>query len=510
MSRPPRRPRGARRLLAAAVTAGLAGSALVGCSTPPPTAAVKRPAGRPNIVFVLTDDLSWNLVRFMPHVEQMERDGVTFEDYFVTDSLCCPSRASIFTGELPHDTGVYSNTGSDGGFREFDRRDDEERTFALALSKVGYDNAMMGKYLNGYQPWFTIGRDKGGHPPGWDEWDVAGDGYPEFDYDLNEDGRIVHYGTEPQDYLTDVLSERATDFIDRAATKHRPFLLEVATFAPHSPFVPAPRDAKLFPGLQAPRTPAFNRADTVGNPVWLRAYKPLTRRQIAIIDEDYRLRAQSVVAVDEMIGRLEATVAARGLSDDTYFVFSSDNGLHMGEHRMMPGKMTAFDTDIHVPLIVAGPGIAAGSKVTRLTENIDLCPTFEQLGHAKVAATVDGTSLVPLLFDEPVASWRKAVLIEHHGPDFDKADPDYPPPASGNPPSYEAMRLQDAIYVEYADGEREYYDLATDPYELRNIVGELPASRLATLHAELEALEHCHGGVSCHRAEALEDSGGSS
>ena len=485
------------------VALALAAAGLAGCSSSA-ARTIGHEVARPNIVFVLTDDLSSNLVKYMPHVLAMERNGATFTSYFVTDSLCCPSRASIFTGELPHDTGVYSNTGIDGGFRVFQRRGLDSKTFAVALAGVGYDNAMMGKYLNGYQPQFTLHGQANWIAPGWSEWDVAGDGYPEFDYTLNEDHRLVHYGSAAKDYLTTVLQQRATSFVAAASRRKRPFLLEVATFAPHSPYVPAPEDAGRFADVAAPRTAAFDRADTLDGPAWLKAYPPLSASQEATIDEDFRKRVESVQAVDRMIGALEASVAKAGKTNDTYFVFSSDNGLHMGEHRMMPGKMTAFDTDIRVPLVVVGPGIAPGRTISQLAENIDLCPTFEQMGGATVPSSVDGTSLVPLLFGRATGAWRKAVLVEHHGPDFNVADPDFPPPASGNPPSYEAMRLHDAVYVEYADGEREYYDTATDPAELRNLAGTLPPAVLARLHAELAALERCHGGAACAAAERLE------
>src|SRR5205807_9624991 len=139
----------------------------------------------------------------MPHVEALARDGMTFSDYFVSDSLCCPSRASILSGRFPHDTGVYSNAGPHGGFHVFHDRGEESDTFATALQSVGYRTAMMGKYLNGYRPSATLGRADPYVPPGWDEWDVAGDGYPGFDYSLNENGTVVPYGHEPGDYLTD-------------------------------------------------------------------------------------------------------------------------------------------------------------------------------------------------------------------------------------------------------------------------------------------------------------------
>src|SRR5919204_80332 len=156
-----------RRLAAVAVIVVLAGVA-VGRTAPTPAAAAARP---PNVVFVLTDDLSWNLVRYMPHVQQMRRRGVTFARYFVTDSLCCPSRSSIFSGRFPHNTRVFTNKPPDGGFEVFSGRGEERSTFATALQARGYHTAMMGKYLNGYLPVTRY------VPPGWNEWDGAGNAY---------------------------------------------------------------------------------------------------------------------------------------------------------------------------------------------------------------------------------------------------------------------------------------------------------------------------------------------
>ena len=466
------------------------GSAATSSATP----SAAKTATRPNVVFVLTDDLSWNLVRHMPHVQALRRRGLTFSRYVVTDSLCCPSRSSIFTGRFPHDTGVFTNTGADGGYHVFRDRGWETRTFGTSLAARGYRTAMMGKYLNGYFPIH-------GEPPGWTTWEGAGNAYPEFNYNLNENGAIVHYGAAPADYLTDVLAGKGTAFIDAAAAARRPFALEIATFAPHQPATPAPRHANLFPGAQVPRGGAFNRAN-VDAPKWLATRPPLTPEQIAGLDALYRKRLQSIQAVDEMIGRLEDALRARGLLDSTYFVFSSDNGFHMGEHRLAQGKMTAFDTDIRVPLIVAGPGVPRGKTSTRLVQNIDLHPTFVALAGGTPAPGVDGRSLVPLLRGRKRLQWRTAALIEHHGPDTNGADPDMPVPGSGNPISYEAIRLAKSVYVEYRGGDREYYRIDRDRDEMRNVYGKLGRRIQARLHARVRALANCHGGRSCWKAGA--------
>jgi N-acetylglucosamine-6-sulfatase len=485
-----------------AIALGCALLALSGCGgehSPPRAAA--PPAGarvvRPNIVFVLTDDLASNLVRYMPHVLQLEHAGETFSNYFVTDSLCCPSRASILTGRFPHDTRVFDNSPPEGGYATFSERGEQSETFAVALQRAGYRTALMGKYLNGYTPDARGGSQV---PPGWSEWDVAGDGYPEYGYHMNSDGHVRAYGYSPRDYLTNVIARKGLAFIDRSAAAHRPFLLELATFAPHSPYTPAPSDYGKFRGLRAPRTPAFN-AFGHDEPAWLRSFAALGPRQTATIDRKFRMRAQAVQAVDRMIGSIEQELAAKGLARATYIVFSSDNGLHMGEHRLQPGKLTAFDTDIKVPLVVTGPGVPAGRTVSAMSENIDLCPSFEQLAGAPVPASVDGHSLVSLLHGHRAHGWRKQILVEHHGRVQDRGDPDLPAQGSGNPPSYEAIRTSDSLYVEYATGEREFYDLARDPFELDNIASRLAPARLRRLHRTLTAIERCHGARACWRAQ---------
>ncbi len=477
--------------------------AVAGCTSPPAgsspaghassgSASPRAAAQRPNFVFVLTDDLSWNLVSHMPHVQALEKAGMTMSKYYVVDSLCCPSRSAIFTGMYPHDDGVFTNAGNDGGYTAFNKHGDQSKTWAVALHNAGYRTAMMGKYLNQYEPKDPI-------PPGWDEWDVAGNGYPEFDYTLNEDGQRQHYGSQPQDYLTDVLSGRATSFIDTSAAARKPFMLEVATFAPHAPYTPAPRYAHAAKSLTYPQTPAYDRLPS-DPPSWLKAQPPLSAAEEQYINTTYQQRVEADLSVDDMIGHLEAQLRAKGLARNTYFIFSSDNGYHMGEYRLDPGKQTAFDTDIHVPLIVAGPGVPAGRVASQLTSNVDLAPTFETLAGLTVPADVDGHSLVGLWHGQDPPGWRQAILIEHHGPDFNPADPDRQTSKNGDPVSYEAVRTATALYVRYAGGPQEYYDTATDPYELDNIAAKgVPAA----LRETLSELENCHTGVTCWAAAHL-------
>jgi arylsulfatase A-like enzyme len=449
-----------------------------------------------NVVFILTDDLAWNLVPYMPHVKQMQQRGITFSNYFVTDSLCCPSRSSIFTGRFPHGTTVYTNSGDAGGYPQFERAGNASRTFAVALHAAGYKTAMMGKYLNGYQP------QRNPADPGWSEWDVAGDAYAEYDYSLNQNGTVATYGHAPADYLTDVLSGLATKFILGSA--QTPFAIEVATFAPHGPYTPAPRNIGQF-HESVPRTPAFDRPN-VNPPKWLKEYPPLTAAEIMLLDSSFNLRVEAVQAVDDLIASVLSTIEKAKIADRTYVVFSSDNGYHMGEHELWAGKETAFETDIRVPLVVVGPGVPAGVVAPQIVENIDLCPTFAEIAGTSPPPTADGHSLVALLEGQTVAPWRDFALIEHHGPDLEPmaaGDPDSEAEGGPLPNSYEALRAASSVYVEYLDGETEYYDLATDPYEITNTAGSLPHAQVLNLHDRLQRIKTCKGAAACWAAQKL-------
>jgi N-acetylglucosamine-6-sulfatase len=455
-----------------------------------PAHAAAPVATKPNIVFILTDDLSWDLInpRFTPHIVDLQRRGTTFDHYFVSNSLCCPSRATILTGDFPHDTKVLSNTAPLGGYARFRERRLAQRTFAVALQRQGYATSLLGKYLNGYGDAF-MSSVSAPVPPGWSDWHVANrTGYREFGSELNDNGHFTTY----EGYGVDVLADHATAFINQ---RSGPFAIEIATFAPHAPYTPAARNADDFPGLTQPRDPSFD-APNEDPPLWLGARAPLGEEQIASMDRDFRKRAQAVEAIDALVARVE-----RAVPKNTYIVFSSDNGYHMGQHRLAPGKMTAFDTDIRVPLIVAGPGVPKGRTVHQIAQNTDLAPTFVQLAGGTPDSAIDGHSLVPLLRNGTPKTWPTAALVEHRGPKLGVGDPDL---QSDVPTAYTALRTTDpeAVYVEYADGELEYYDIASDPFELRNIAHRLPAARLNELHAQLTALRNCHDAAACWNAAA--------
>jgi N-acetylglucosamine-6-sulfatase len=461
-------------------------------------------AQRPNFVFVVADDLSSDLVPYMRQVQALQRDGTSFSRYVVTDSLCCPSRASILTGRFPHSTGVIRNQPPDGGFEVFHPLA-ERSTFATSLQAAGYRTALMGKYLNGYTPNAAVEGRPRFVPPGWTDWAVAGDGYRGFDYNLLVASpaaapEVVWHGRGARDYLTDVISRRGRRFIGDAVRSGRPFMLELAPFAPHDPYTPAPRDRGRFRNVTAPRGALFDTPQLEAAPSWLPT-APLTAPEIARLDRNYRKRVRSVQAIDRMLGAVRRLLRRLGVERDTYVIFSSDNGFHMGQRRLMEGKQGAWDHDVRVPLVIAGPGVPAGATVAQLAANVDLRPTFEELAGVPVSAEVEGRSLAGLLHTGFEPSWRDVTLIEHHGPPGN-GDPDRQDHLAGKPPSYHALRFADALYVAYDNPSRppEYYDLETDPYEQRNVYASLPADRQAELAARLDALRTC-AGVTCLLAD---------
>jgi N-acetylglucosamine-6-sulfatase len=462
-----------------------------GAAEPRRAAQVPTP---PNFVVVFTDDLQTDLVQYMPNVAAMTVTGTSFENFIVSDSRCCPSRATLLTGQLPHNTGVFTNSPPYGGNKAFDANGNPERTFAVALRDRGYRTALFGKYLNGYST------ATGGVPPGWTDWAATARAYQGFDYQLNENGQPRNYGERAQDYMTDVIADKGEAFIEDALVDRRPFFLKLSVFTPHVPAVPAPRHVGLVPNLKAPRPPSFNRPVTDA-PRWLAVRKRIKRPGVQEIDYRFRQQVRSMVSVDEMVGRLRERLEELGIADNTYVLFTSDNGFHMGEHRLQPGKMTAFDEDVRVPLYVTGPGVPAGGRVEALTQNTDLAPTFEELAGAPARPEVDGRSLAGLLRGEPVpADWRAAALVEHRAEyrsKFNRRDPDAQPPSSGNPPGYNALRTPEGTYVEYRTGEREFYDHRVDPHQLHNVYDFLTGAERRDLRAALGALLTCDGTAQC-------------
>jgi len=457
----------------------------------------------PNILFILTDDLDAAAAAKMAQVKALVTDqGTNFQRHYVNVSLCCPSRVSTLRGQFAHNSTIYGNNAPNGGFEGTYSKGLESSTVATWLQDAGYRTALIGKYLNGYPhtaPSTTY------IPPGWTEWysPNGGSPYTEFDYNLNENGATVSYAHADSDYLTDVISDKAVDFIRRSTEQHpeQPFFAYVATYAPHLPATPAPRHVNALPEAQAPRTNSFNEPDVGDKPAWVRNAPLLDETEIATLDQEYRKRRQSLLAVDEMVKRIVDTLQSLGQLDNTYVFFTSDNGFHQGEHRLASGKMTAFEEDLHIPLSVRGPDVPVGATIDALTANVDYASTFAEIGGAPLPSWVDGRSLVPMLRGVAPGPWRQALMLSHGevgGTQAQRVDGLLEPPdpfdtQAVDIPMFTGLRLADDFtYVAYLNGEFELYDNAKDPRQLRNRYEAAKESQKARLAAWLDAL----GGAS--------------
>jgi arylsulfatase A-like enzyme len=472
--------------------------------------AVRQPATvRPNIILILTDDMDLRLAsrKFMPRLDRLlTRQGVSFTNAFVPLSLCCPSRATILTGRYAHNLQVYNNNPPGGGFPVFRDLGHEEATIGIALQQAGYRTALMGKYLNEYPEGDALTHV----PPGWDEWAVpaAGEPYTQLNYTLNVNGELVQYEREPADYLADVMTQRARNFVTQASEDDVPFFLFFSAYAPHKPAIPAPRHKGTFRSAKAQRTPSFNEADVSDKPQRIRDLPLLDAEAIARLDRLHRLRLQSLQAVDEAIAALVQALEKTGELDNTFIVFTSDNGFHLGQHRLGSSKYTPYEEDIRIPLIVRGPGVKAGVKVDAFVENLDLAPTLAQLAGATLPVPPDGRSFVPLLKQpqKPPANWRRLVFLEQFTfiePQEDAESVREPADEAAGQEHVTHFGLRTSTYkfVEYGNGELEYYDLVEDPFELDNLAGTLDADRVRQLSERLQALSIC-SGRGCRELEA--------
>ncbi|MEW5915451.1 MAG: sulfatase, partial [Gemmatimonadota bacterium] len=455
---------------------------------PAPCAAAQQAASRPNILFILADDLDVESASHMPRLKALVADqGVTFTNAFTTYPVCCPSRASILTGQYPHNHQILFNIPPLGGFAKFRDRGGEASTVATWLQSAGYRTALYGKYLNGY-PANTPQHV----PPGWSVWHGTYDNENYYNYRVNENGTVRQYGDRAEDYETDVHAGSIVRFLEEAETRDaEPWFIYFAPYAPHGdprlglgqegPAVPAPRHRTAFASALAPRTPSFNEADVSDKPPAIRQRASLTPGQTAILDYLYRERLRSLLAVDEAIERFVRTLTRLGELPNTYIVFTSDNGYHVGQHRFMTGKLNMYEEDTRVPAMVRGPGIPARTQRAHFALNIDWGPTFAELAGAAAPPIVDGSSLVPLLKrDAPaVDAWRQDFLIEIHRPTGEVVF---------------GLRTRTQSYAEYSTGPRELYQLDVDPYQLTNRHANADAALLTRLSERLKELVTCAGG----------------
>ena len=418
---------------------------------------------RPNIVFILVDDLRWDEIGIAghpyvktPNIDRIGKEGAYFRNAFTTTPLCSPSRASFLTGQYAHTHGITDNV---------DRSPASHKlvTFPLLLQRAGYDTAFIGKW--------HMGNDDTARP-GFDRW-VSFKGQGTYvDPEINEDGKAV----KRTGYITDILNGYALDFIKQ---KHdKPFLLYLAHKAIHPEvtqnndgsvdltnaerFIPAERHARLYEGARIPSRPNYKTPPFS---------KPALQRKIgdlpplgpgtATSDEAILGRQRTLAAIDEGIGQILTALAAAGRLENTVIVFTGDNGYFYGEHGLSVERRLAYEESIRLPLLIRYPkAIKAGTLRDEFALNIDLAPTLLELAAVEIPANVQGRSLVPLL-EGKRRQWRDSFLIEYY------SDRVFPRILQMG---YKAVRNERWKYIHYLelDGMDELYDLKTDPYELAN------------------------------------------
>ena len=460
--------------------------------------AATQTSAKPNVLFILTDDMRASDLEYMPNTQSLLAGrGVKFTKSWVTRSLCCPSRATVLRGQYAHNHEVWANVNPSGGFWRFYDSGLEASTIATWLDRAGYDTILIGKYLNRY----GLSRD-GSYapnthvPPGWDKW-YAWEGNYESDteYNINHNGRIVTY-YRALTHDTDLYAQTAERFV-RDTAGGAPFFMYLAPNAPHEPAYYAPRHAHMFTDTPLPKPPSFNERDVSDKPQWVKDESSLSSTEVHNLTTFYRDRLRALQSVDEMVGRMVQTLRDTGELSNTYIVLTSDQGIYLGEHRLTE-KGAAYNAAPRIPLIIRGPGVPQGVTRSQMALNNDLAPTIASWAGVTPPAFVDGRSLEPLLSSSPPATWRTAFLVEHR-----KSPEQYAYVRAI--PNYDAIRTSRYHYVEYATGERELFDLDADPYELTNIYNSASSTLIHRLHARVNVLKSCAGWAtsvtSCKAAE---------
>lgn len=398
----------------------------------------------PDVVLVMTDDQRLETLAGMPRTRRLLVDrGTWFRRAMVPTPLCCPSRVSMLTGLFAHDTGVWGNGDvggtAIGGWPRFRHTGGERHTLASALAARGYRTALIGKYLN----YFGSHARAGYRPPGWDVFAAMMSDHGSY-YRYRLSGGRWH-GTRPADYSTDVLRRRAVSVV-RSTPRHRPLLLYLAPFAPHFPYLPAPRHVGVLGGRPVAFGAVPPTEDLTRKPAWLRDRPSYTAPQVAAVREG---QEESLLAVDEAVGAVARALARTGRLRTTLFVFTSDNGYLWGEHTHV-GKDAPYRQALSVPLVLRWDGhVPPGAVDDRLALNVDVTATIVRAAGARL--TTDGLDLVG-------SARRRGFVVE--------ATDGY-----GGRPAYCGWRTARWLYVRYGTGEEELYDYRRDPGETTNLAG---------------------------------------
>ncbi|KAI8629350.1 arylsulfatase precursor [Xylariaceae sp. FL1651] len=433
----------------------------------------------PNFIFIITDDqdLHLNSLDYQPAVQRyFAEQGTFFSKHYCTVALCCPSRVSLLTGRAAHNTNVTNVSPPYGGYTKFISGGWNEKYLPVWLQEYGYNTYYTGKLMNGHS---TATYDDP-FAKGWTANDFFLDPntymYNNVTMQRNQDLPLNY----PGQYSTDLVTNKTLGFLDDAIAAAKPFFVGVAPIGPHAqtgsrgwdPPVPAQRHEDLFPGLKAPRTSNFN-PDVPSGGDWIRRLPQQNQSAIDYNDDWYRRRIQCLQAVDDLIesimGRLEKSPA---VLENTYIIYTSDNGYHIGQHRLPPGKTCNIEEDYNIPFFIRGPGIEKGGVVSLPTSHTDIVPTLFTLAGIPLQDDFDGEPM-PLTSQQQTAYKSEHLNLEFWG----RADPEGAYGGLGYSPNntYKSLRIMsndyDIAYTIWCTNEHELYDMRTDPGQMSNLYG---------------------------------------
>ncbi len=431
--------------------------------------------GRPNIIFVLTDDQMPGTENRMPALQNnLVQRGLKFTNTVSTYPLCCPGRAVLQRGQYPHNTKIYGNSEPQGGWEKFQRLGLHKNTVATWLDE-DYRTGLFGKYMNNY-------RDKV-IPPGWDRW-YAWNGVDQGWTSVNDQGNVKSLDRQKADAL---VADEAAAFLKRRLDNPEPVFAFVNFGAMHQPYPYPSIDEDKFRGVGVPRTPAFDEDDVSDKNAEIRRQDKLGAREVSDLDSQYRQGLRSLQRVDRFIADASDILRRSGEMDDTYFVFYTDNGAHFGQHRLGHGKLQPYEEDIGFPLIVRGPDVRRGELEAGLVGNHDIAPTIADMADVEAPAFVDGRSVMPLATTAATA-WPRTAILSIREPDLDP------------PHRWDVLRMPYEKYIRFENGEKEYYDLRTDRHEVESDPGSISPATRAYWKERMDQIGACRG-AECQAAE---------
>ncbi|KAL4972628.1 alkaline-phosphatase-like protein [Aspergillus desertorum] len=493
--------------------------------SPPPQTSTSKP----NFVFIITDDQDLRLdsIDYMPLVSKhLKQKGTFFSNHFVTTALCCPSRVSLWTGRQAHNTNVTDVAPPYGGYPKFVDRGFNDNFLPVWLQSAGYDTYYTGKLFNAH----TVDNYHSPYVNGFTGSDFLLDpftySYLNSTYQRNRNEPVSYEGR----HTIEVITEKALGFLDDGLKGGRPFFLTVAPVAPHSNVdvsalggdrgsppimtepIPLDRHKSLFKGVKVPRTEHFN-PDEPSGVSWIKELPQQNELTIEYHDHFYRQRLRALQGVDELVDSIVTRLEASGQLDNTYIFYTSDNGYHIGQHRLPPGKACGFEEDIRVPLFIRGPGVPENEVEKAVTTHIDLAPTIFDLAEIRLREDFDGTPLPLPIVADSVSIRHEHVTVEYWGKSYLEGEkgalsnPENLPFFANN--TYKSVRIlgegYNLYYSVWCNNEHELYDLTTDPYQLNNlytfneksgkVFGHSLSQVISRLDSILLVLKSCKGAT---------------